>query len=377
MQRIPQSRDKVLFTPGPLTTSMTVKQAMLRDLGSRDAEFIGLVRRIRKELLLLAQDSEEAYDAVLMQGSGTFGVEAALTSIVPRGGKILVAVNGAYGRRIVQIAKTAGIDVVTVERPEDQQVEPYELARALDAEPGVSVIAAVHHETTTGIMNPVASYGILARERKKILLVDAMSSFGGIRMIPREMHIDALVSSSNKCIEGVPGFAFVIIKRALLASLKGNARSVSLDLYAQWEGLEANGQFRFTPPLQVMMAFARALEELTEEGGVMARETRYRENNRVLREGMRRLGFREYVPALLQGHFITSFLYPVHPRFAFERFYEMLSDRGHVIYPGKLSAVDCFRIGNIGRIFPADVRALLSAIQEVLDDLGMGQKEVA
>jgi 2-aminoethylphosphonate-pyruvate transaminase len=377
MNRVPASRDKTLFTPGPLTTSMTVKQAMLRDLGSRDNEFIGLVRSIRTRLLTLAQDSEGMYDAVLMQGSGTFGVESAVTSIVPQEGKLLVAVNGAYGRRIVNIAQTARIPVVAVESPEDKHVEPYLLARALDAHPDVTTIAAVHHETTTGIMNPVASYGVLARERKKVFIVDAMSSFGGMRLIPRELHIDALISSSNKCIEGVPGFSFVMIRHELLSTLKGRARSLSLDLYAQWEGLQTTGQFRFTPPLQVMMAFSRALEELEQEGGIAAREERYRENNRVLRQGMRRLGFREYLPDLLQGHFITGFLYPAHPRFAFERFYEMLSDRGHVIYPGKLSAVDCFRIGNIGRIFPSDIRALLGAIEDVLNDMGISLVEAS
>ncbi len=377
MPRIAASRDKVLFTPGPLTTSMTVKQAMLRDLGSRDAEFIALARRIRKGLLALAQDEDGDYEAVLMQGSGTFGVESAVTTMVPPDGHLLVAVNGAYGHRIVIIAERAGIRVTAVECPENRQLEPYELARALDANPDVTTIAAVHHETTTGIMNPIASYGILARERKKVFIVDAMSSFGGVRLVPAEHNIDALISSSNKCIEGVPGFAFVIIRRALLSTLRGRARSLSLDLFAQWEGLEANGQFRFTPPLQVIMAFARALEELQEEGGIAARESRYRENNRILREGMRRLGFREYVPDVLQGHFITSFLYPANPRFNFERFYEMLSNRGYVIYPGKLSKVDCFRIGNIGRIFPEDIRALLAAVGEVLKDMNVSLLEAA
>jgi 2-aminoethylphosphonate-pyruvate transaminase len=377
MARVAASRDKVLFTPGPLTTSMTVKQAMLRDLGSRDAEFIGLVRRIRKDLLVLAQEEDGEYEAVIMQGSGTFGVESAVTSIVPEGGHLLVAVNGAYGHRIMNIAKRAGITVTAVECPENRYLEPYELAHALDDHPDVTTIAAVHHETTTGIMNPIASYGVLAREREKVFIVDAMSSFGGVRLVPHENHIDALISSSNKCIEGVPGFAFVIVRRELLAKLKGRARSLSLDLYAQWEGLEANGQFRFTPPLQVMMAFAQAIEELKMEGGLTAREARYRENNRTLREGMRQLGFREYLPQVLQGHFITSFLYPGHPRFDFERFYEMLSDRGYVIYPGKLSKVDCFRIGNIGRIFPEDIRALLAAMREVLKDMSVSIVEAA
>jgi 2-aminoethylphosphonate-pyruvate transaminase len=267
--------------------------------------------------------------------------------------------------------------VTAVECAENRQLEPYELARALDAHPGVTTIAAVHHETTTGIMNPIASYGMLARERKKVFIVDAMSSFGGVRIVPKELHISALISSSNKCIEGVPGFAFIIVRRDLLAQLQGRARSLSLDMYAQWEGLERNGQFRFTPPLQAMMAFAQAMEELDREGGISAREARYRENNRTLREGMRRLGFREYLPQVLQGHFITSFLYPEHPRFDFERFYEMLSDRGYVIYPGKLSKVDCFRIGNIGRIFPEDIRALLAAMREVLKDMSVSMVEAA
>lgn len=377
MTRLSAARDKTLFTPGPLTTSMTVKQAMLRDLGSRDAEFISLARRIRGQLLALAGTPDGMFDAVIMQGSGTFGVESAITSIVPRDGRLLVAVNGAYGTRIVNIARTAGIAVTAVECPENEHPSREALARALNEHPDVSTIAMVHHETTTGILNPLAVYGALAHERNKTFIVDAMSSFGGVRILPDAMHIDALISSSNKCIEGVPGFAFVIIRHTLLRSLKGRSRSLSLDLHAQWEGLEANGQFRFTPPIQSMLAFAQALAELEHEGGIAGREERYRTNNKVLREGMRILGFREYIPDLFQGHFITSYLYPGHPRFAFQRFYEMLSDRGYVIYPGKLAKVDCFRIGNIGRIFPEDISALLSAIGEVLRSMNITLTETA
>lgn len=232
-------------------------------------------------------------------------------------------------------------------------------------------MGVVHCETTSGIINPIAEIGALARRYNKVYFVDAMSSFGAIPTDIAATQIDFLVSSANKCIEGVPGFSFAIARREQLLAAEGFARSLSLDLLAQWRGLEKNGQFRFTPPTHALLAFRQALHELAMEGGVNGRYQRYQQNHTLLVNGMRQLGFDEFLPPEKQGPIITSFYYPAHPSFAFERFYSLLNERDVVIYPGKVSQADCFRIGNIGRIFPADIHHLLAAIREVLEQMGI------
>ncbi len=372
MSPIAAWKDKALFTPGPLTTSPTVKQAMLRDLGSRDSAFIDCVKEIRGALLALAEVTPGSYEAILMQGSGTFGIEAVFSSTVPANGRVLLAVNGAYGARMAQICEVLGIATRVVACPENEPLDPKAIEAVLEEEAGaITDLAVVHCETTTGIMNPIQRIGALAKAAGARYFVDAMSSFGAVPLAVGAAHIDYLVSSANKCVEGVPGFSFVIARRESLIETEGWARSLSLDLYAQWKGLEANGQFRFTPPTHALLAFHRALRELEAEGGVKGRAERYYGNYRVLVEGMRALGFKEYLAPEQQGYIITSFLYPDHPNWAFDDFYQRLNERDMVIYPGKVSNADCFRIGNIGRLAAPDVRALLSAIGEVLGEMGI------
>ena len=362
-------KDKALHTPGPLTTSATVKQAMLRDLGSRDSEFIALVAHIRRSLLALGKVDRRGYEAILLQGSGTFGIEAVLASVTPPNGHWLVLVNGAYGHRMVAINKTLGIRTTALECAEDEVVSPDAVAAALAREPTISHVAAVHCETTTGIFNPIEAIGAVVREAGKVYFVDAMSSFGAVPLNLAAAGVDYLVSSANKCIEGVPGFSFTLARKDALLATEGYARSVSLDLLAQWRGLESNGQFRFTPPTHALIAFAQALDELAAEGGVEGHAARYQRNFAMLSEGMRELGFREYLRPELQGYIINSYHYPRHPEFDFEAFYNRLNERGYVIYPGKLSQAECFRIGTIGRLFESDMWNLLAAIRETLRDL--------
>ena len=369
---ISTSRDKPLFTPGPLTTSRTVKLAMLRDLGSRDTEFIETVRGIRNRLLAVAGVSrEDGYECVLMQGSGTFTVESVISSTISPSGKLLAVVNGAYGQRIVKIAQRHGIETVVVRADENQLPEVEQVRQALNEDPHIEMVAIVHCETTSGIINPIQKIGQLAKESGRRYFVDSMSAFGAVAFDFGACCIDYLVSSANKCIEGVPGFGFAICRRTSLEATEGWARTLSLDLLAQWQGLEGNGQFRFTPPTHTILAFNQALNELKSEGGVAARATRYRNNYEVLVREMRKMGFAEYVPQKLQGHIITSFRYPADSNFDFTDFYQRLSDNGHVIYPGKVTGADCFRIGNIGRVFPADVKALIHAIKDTLHDMGV------
>jgi len=365
------AKDKLLFTPGPLTTSLTVKQAMLRDLGSRDFEFMQAVSDVRSRLVALSGGSDSDYTAILMQGSGTFGIESVIGSTIPPDGKLLVLVNGAYGRRIAQIAAMLKIDHTVLNFPENEIVTSAAVEAALAADPNITDVAVIHCETTTGIMNPVQEIGEVVKKFDCCYLVDAMSSFGAVPLDIVAANIDFLVSSANKCIEGVPGFSFVIARRLTLAASRGFARSLSLDLFAQWEGLESNGQFRFTPPTHAILAYYQALLELEAEGGIAGRAERYYSNYETCLEGMQALGFKTYLDPKNRGYIITSFLYPENERFDFLEFYELLNQKGFVIYPGKLSKVDCFRIGHVGRIFPDDVRGLLQAVRESLVELGI------
>ena len=367
-----EKKDKLLFTPGPLTTSASVKEAMLRDLGSRDTAFIATIRTIRHSLLGLAGLSrEKGYECVLMQGSGTFGVESVIGSAVPPGGKLLVVINGAYGERILKIAGVLGIECEALRCSENRKTDPSEVAGRLEADESITTVAIVHCETTTGINNPVEETGSIVRGAGKTYIVDAMSSFGAMELNLEAAEIDFLVSSANKCIEGVPGFSFVICRAGELDHCEGQARSLSLDLFAQWQGLETNGQFRFTPPTHTILAFERALEELAEEGGVAGRAARYNRNYDTLAAGMRELGFVEYLAREDQSYIITSFRYPTHPAFDFTEFCTRLGEKNLVIYPGKVSYADCFRIGNIGRIQESDGRNLLEAIANVLEEMGV------
>jgi len=366
------SKDKPLFTPGPLTTSATVKQAMLRDLGSRDGEFVAAVARIRTQLLELAGVSQElGYEAVLMQGSGTFAIESVISSSIPATGKLLVLVNGAYGDRIARIAEVHGIACETLRFHESTPVEPTAVAQALEADAGITHVAVVHCETTSGVMNPIDEIGHITAERGRSYFVDSMSAFGAVPLDLRGCRADFMVSSANKCIEGVPGFGFALCRREALQACRGMARTLSLDLEDQWRNMEKSGQFRFTPPTHAMLAFDQALRELAEEGGPAGRLARYQANHVRVRTGMSALGFKEFVDAEVQGPIITSFLYPEDPGFEFSRFYDILNRRGYVIYPGKVTDADCFRIGSIGRLFPQDVDDLLAAVAVTLREMGL------
>ena len=368
-QTPPSWKDKALFTPGPLTTSRTVKQAMLRDLGSRDTEFIQIVREVRRRLVALGEADEDLYTAILVQGSGTYGIESVLSSVIPQNGKLLVLVNGAYGQRMVKIANIHKIPVVEQTCPEDCPVAVDKLKSTLEADPEITHVAVVHCETTTGIINPIRDIGSVVKQYQRVYIVDAMSSFGAYPISLPEANIDFLISSSNKCIEGVPGFSFVLARKQALQAANGNARSLALDLYAQWEGLEGDGQFRFTPPVHAILAFFQALLELEAEGGVSARAARYQRNYDRTIDGMSEMGFTANVPEMYRGYIITSFYYPDDPNFSFPTFYKKLSTKGCVIYPGKLSHANCFRIGHIGRLETSDVMALLAAIRETLQEM--------
>jgi len=357
--------DKYLLTPGPLTTSLATKQAMLRDWGSRDSEFISITRRIRERLLAIA-GVEGSHVAVPVQGSGTFGIEATLGTLIAPGQRTLVLTNGAYGKRIVSILERIGREVSALDWREDEQVDPVALETALRNDSAIDYVVVVHCETTSGILNDMAAIGRITEAHERRLIIDGMSAFGAIPIDVGRVPFDALIASSNKCLEGVPGMAFALIRKQLLELAEGNAHSLSLDLYEQWRGLEAYGQWRFTPPTHVLAAFDQALKEHQAEGGVAARHRRYCANRDILVAGMRELGFETLLADAVQAPIIVTFLMPTHRRFDFARFYDELSERGFVIYPGKLTVAASFRIGCIGALGATEMQAALAAVKATL-----------
>lgn len=362
----------LLLTPGPLSTSPGVRAAMQVDLSTWDREYNDIVQGVRARLVALAGGTLETHTAVLMQGSGTFSVEAAIGSLLPADGKLLVLANGAYGDRMAAITRRLGIAHTVLEHDETAPLDPARVARALDEDAALTHVGCIHCETTTGMLNPLPEIARVVADAGRVLLVDAMSSFGGMPLDLPALGVPLLVSSANKCIQGVPGFGFVVVERELLSAAAGRARSVSLDLHAQWRGMEEGaGKWRFTSPTHTLLAFARALEELEEEGGVAARHARYSENQRILRDGYRALGFRTLLPDERQSPIITSFHDPRDPRYDFGAFYEELKRRRFVIYPGKVSRADTFRVGTIGHVFPDDVRSLVEATGAALATLGL------
>lgn len=357
----------MLLTPGPLSTSKSVKAVMMQDWCTWDDDYnLGVVQKIRSRLVKLASTSD-AYTSVLMQGSGTFSVEATLGSVVPETGKLLVLANGAYGQRLIQIAQRLKINLAVLDSGEVEKPDLEKLAATLDQDQAITHVVMVHCETTTGMLNPIEAVGKIVKANGRKFMVDAMSSFGGIPMDIEQLQIDFIISSANKCIQGVPGFGFIIAKRSEMEQIKGRARSLALDLYDQWHTMETlNGKWRYTSPTHTVRAFLQALVELEEEGGIEQRYQRYSENQRLLVEGMEKLGFQCLLPRSYHSPIITSFHNPASPNYRFKDFYEALKQHGFVIYPGKVSVADTFRIGNIGHVFPDDIRRLIEAIGSVL-----------
>jgi 2-aminoethylphosphonate-pyruvate transaminase len=360
--------DPLLLTPGPLTTSAAVKQAMVHDWGSRDAEFLRINRTVLDKVVELA-GGEGSHVTVPMQGSGTFAVEAMITSFVPRTGKLLALINGAYGQRARKIAEIAGRAVAVHETAEDTPPDLAKVETMLAADTAITHVFAVHCETTSGILNPVTEIAALVARHGRRLLVDSMSAFGALEIDARRIRYDAMAASSNKCLEGVPGLGFVVCRKEALAECRGNATTLVLDLFEQAGNFARTGQYRFTPPIHVIVALSRAIEEHAAEGGVAGRGRRYRENARILIDGMRAMGFRTLLGEKLQAPIIVTFHMPTDPRFVFQRFYDGLKDRGYVIYPGKLTVAESFRIGCIGRLYPDDMKGALAAVREVLDEM--------
>lgn len=367
----PHLGEPYLLTPGPLTTSYPVKQAMLRDWGSWDGEFRAMTQDMRDRLLAMLGDGSDDFDCVPIQGSGSFAVEAMLGSFIPKDGKVLVLANGAYGLRSAQTLAYLGRDYVLLNKGDYLPPRGDEVAQILADDPAITHVVAIHCETSSGILNPVEEISDVTYAAGRKLLIDSMSAFGAIPLEANKIRYEVLVSSANKCIEGVPGFGFIIARKSELEAAKGNSHSLCLDVHAQWAHMNKTGQWRFTPPTHVVAAFLAALREHEAEGGVAARGARYAKNRDVVVKGMRALGFETLLKDRWLSPIIVTFFCPADPKFAFDTFYTLMKARGFIIYPGKLTVVDSFRIGCIGQMDAAVMTKVVNAARECLNDMGV------
>lgn len=354
-----------LLTPGPLTTTETVKREMLFDHCTWDDDYKVITQNIRRDLLEIGHVNEEEYTTILMQGSGSFGVESVISSVIGKEDKCLFLTNGAYGERAISMAKYHNISFVQYDEEYNKVPDVEKVISILEEDKEITHIMMIHCETTSGILNNIEEIGEVAKKYNKTFIVDAMSSFGGVDIPVKDYGIDFLISSANKCIQGVPGFAFIIANKKKLMESKGKARSLCLDLYDQWMNMDNDGKWRFTSPTHVVLAFSKAIEELKEEGGVVARNKRYSSNNKTLISKMKELGFESYLDEEVQSPIITTFLYNGQD-FTFEEMYKFIKENGYAIYPGKLTKVNTFRIGNIGEIYEEDINNLIEIFKKFL-----------
>jgi len=363
-------RDRILLTPGPLTTTLRTKLAMLKDWGSWDADFNAVTANVRSRLLDIVH-GQDSHVVVPLQGSGTFSVEAAVATVVPRDGHVLVPDNGAYCKRAAKLSQMMGRKATLMPVPEDRPVDAAAVEAQLQADPRITHVILIHCETGTGVENPLAAVAAVCERHGKGLIVDAMSSFAALPIDARSTRFDALIAASGKCLEGVPGMGFVFIRKAILDACAGNSQSLAMDLHDQHVYMGKTGQWRFTPPTHVVVALSEAIAQFVEEGGQPARLARYTRNCQALAEGMAALGFKPFLDPAVQAPIIVTFHAPAHPAYDFKRFYEAAKARGFLLYPGKLTQVETFRVGCIGAIGPHEMRQAVNAVRETLAEMGI------
>ena len=363
-------RDAILLTPGPLTTTLRTKLAMLRDWGSWDSDFIAVTARVRNRLLDIVH-GHDSHVVVPLQGSGTFSVEAAVSTVVPRDGHVLVLDNGAYCKRAAKLSTLMGRRTTVAAFDEAEAVSAWALEQQLQQDPSITHVVMIHCETGAGVLNPLQDVADVCQRHGKGLIVDAMSSFAALDIDARKMQFDALIAASGKCLEGVPGMGFVFLRRAILPSCEGNCTSLAMDLYDQHVYMEKTGQWRFTPPTHVLVALDEAIEQFREEGGQPARLARYQQNYRTLVDGMAALGFKPFLDPAIQAPIIVTFHAPGDPRYEFKKFYDAAKKHGFILYPGKLTQIDTFRVGCIGAIGSAEMAQAVHAVSLAMQEMGL------
>ena len=369
-------RDAVLLTPGPLTTSLRTKLAMLKDWGSWDSDFIAITARVRHSLLDIVH-GHDSHVVVPLQGSGTFSVEAAVATVVPRDGHVLVLDNGAYCKRAAKLSQLMERRTTVVPFAEDAAISPEVLQTHLLADKSITHVVMIHCETGAGVLNPLQAVADVCQAHGKGLIVDAMSSFAALEIDARKVHFDALVAASGKCLEGVPGMGFVFIRKAILPQCEGNNNSLAMDLYDQYIYMEKTGQWRFTPPTHVLVALNEAIAQFEEEGGQAARLKRYQNNCSTLLKGMATLGFKPFLDPAIQAPIIVTFHAPADPRYQFKTFYDIAKKNGFILYPGKLTQVETFRVGCIGAIGPVEMAQAVHAVALTLKEMGIASASPA
>ncbi|MES2102467.1 MAG: 2-aminoethylphosphonate--pyruvate transaminase [Pseudomonadota bacterium] len=367
------SRDPILLTPGPLTTSPQTKNAMLRDWGSWDASFNTVTAKVRKQLLDIIS-GQETHVCVPMQGSGTFSVEAAVNTLVPRNGHMLVLINGAYGKRLARLVEMMGRKVTVFETADDVPTTAQDVDRLLAGDKSITHVGLIHCETSTGILNPLADIAEVVAHHRRGLIIDAMSSFGALEINAQKIPFDAVIAASGKCIEGPPGMGFVLARKEVLEKCAGNSQSLSLDLHDQWVYMEKTTQWRFTPPTHIVVAFHEALNQFFAEGGQPARLARYTKNYETLMAGMAELGLKPFLKPEIQTPIIVTVHAPADAKYSFKDFYERVRDKGFILYPGKLTQAETFRVGCIGAIGQAEMRMAVHAMGDALQEMGIAHQ---
>ena len=363
-------RDKILLTPGPLTTTLRTKLAMLRDWGSWDADFNAVTASVRKSLVAVIH-GQDSHVVVPLQGSGTFSVEAAVATLVPRDGHVLVLDNGAYCKRAARLTTLMGRHCTVMGFDDAVQVSPAALAERLQSDRTITHVVMIHCETGAGVLNPLQAIADVCAANGKGLIVDAMSSFGAIEIDARKTRFDALVAASGKCLEGVPGMGFVFIRKTLLDECAGRSQSLAMDLHDQYVYMEKTTQWRFTPPTHVVVALAEAIAQFEAEGGQPARLARYTQNYETLISGMKKLGFKPFLDPAIQAPIIVTFHAPADSKYDFKTFYAAARARGFILYPGKLTQIETFRVGCIGAIGPDEMEQAVHAMGLALQDMGI------
>ncbi|MDX1638973.1 MAG: 2-aminoethylphosphonate--pyruvate transaminase [Balneolaceae bacterium] len=359
-----QIERNILLNPGPATTARSVKEALVvNDICPREEEFGTVLTDISEGLLKIGNGSEQ-YQACLFAASGTGAVEAMLTSALGADEKVLIITNGAYGIRMEKICDAFSRDFETICRfGEYPQVD--RLRQKLQEE-DFTHLAAVHHETSTGMMNPLEEISHLCREFGVKLIVDAMSSFGAYPIDLDRSGISYLAASSNKCIHGMPGLSFVIFHTDCVDEIEKNNGNFYFDMYRQWSYLKQKGQLRFTPPVQVCYSFREAIKDTLEET-VENRWQRYRQNWQVLYDGIRQLGFRFYLPMEQQSHILMAVALDGVLHRGFDHFHDYLYGKNITVYPGVIPETDTFRMAVIGDLYPRDLHYVVEQIEQYLD----------
>lgn len=368
--------ESYLLTPGPVTVPQSIKEGMMADRSANSAPVIEMVRRIRSYLLEICSGTEN-FECVPLQGSATYAVEAVFQSLVPKGSRILVIENGAYGTRMARLAEVAGFDVKKLSFGLQPMPTAADVAAALDADPGIDYVSLCHVETSTGALNPIEEIAAVARARGKKVIIDAVASFGGIPIDVEALDLEALIISPNKCFESVPGIGIVIARRTTLEEAEGRSVSLCLDLHDQWAFLQEHGFFRWTPPTHVLGAFAEAVRLHEVEGGVPSRNARYREHWSRLVDALRQRGFTTMLPDKYNAPIVTSFNVISHPNFTFDGLFNALDKRGVIIFPGNFPAVGTFRIGVMGDLQKPDIDYIIQCIDDALEEMDVSLNSIS